>query len=134
MDLQSRVRWEDYTKAKEIMFEKTHIPEAEWHVVPAIDKKLARLNCIAHLLTQVPYQEIKTEKQKEVIKKRTFKSPLFYYLQCVPKLLGLIIKLFVSMLLSSYTARILARASSAFSGIVNVMIEGPAPDNAAAPN
>lgn len=62
MDLQSRVRWEDYTKAKEIMFEKTHIPEAEWHVVPAIDKKLARLNCIAHLLTQVPYQEIKTEK------------------------------------------------------------------------
>jgi polyphosphate kinase 2 len=61
MDLQSRIRWEDYTKAKEVMFEKTHIPEAPWHIVPAIDKKLARLNCITHLLSEVPYKEMKTK-------------------------------------------------------------------------
>jgi polyphosphate kinase 2 len=58
MDLESRRRWEQYTKAKETMFERTHIPEAPWHVVEAIDKKRARLNCIAHLLTQIPYQEV----------------------------------------------------------------------------
>ena len=58
MDLESRRRWEQYTRAKEKMFERTHIPEAPWHVVEAVDKKRARLNCIAHLLTQIPYQEI----------------------------------------------------------------------------
>jgi polyphosphate kinase 2 len=58
MDLQSRVRWEAYTKAKEAMLEHTHIPEAPWWVVAADDKKKARLNCIAHLLSQFPYQEV----------------------------------------------------------------------------
>ena len=58
MDLESRRRWEDYTKAKEMMLEKTHIPEAPWWVVAANDKKRARLNCIQHLLSQIPYQEI----------------------------------------------------------------------------
>ncbi|MCA3556517.1 polyphosphate kinase 2 [Aestuariivirga sp.] len=58
MDLQSRVRWEAYTKAKEAMLEHTNIPEAPWWVVEAVDKKRARLNCIAHLLSQFPYEEI----------------------------------------------------------------------------
>jgi polyphosphate kinase len=58
MDLESRRRWEDYTRAKEDMLERTHIPEAQWWVVDAVDKKRARLNCIAHLLEQVPYEEI----------------------------------------------------------------------------
>jgi polyphosphate kinase 2 len=58
MDLESRRRWEDYTKAKEIMLEHTHIKEAPWWVVQAVDKKKARLNCIAHLLDHFPYQEI----------------------------------------------------------------------------
>jgi polyphosphate kinase len=58
MDLESRRRWEDYTKAKEEMLERTYIPEAPWWVVDAVDKKRARLNCIAHLLEQVPYAEI----------------------------------------------------------------------------
>jgi len=58
MDVESRARWEDYTRAKEIMLERTHIPESPWWVVEAVDKKRARLNCIAHLLTQVPYGEI----------------------------------------------------------------------------
>jgi len=58
MDLESRIRWEAYTKAKETMLERTHIPEAPWWVVQAVDKKKARLNCIAHLLSQLPYQEV----------------------------------------------------------------------------
>jgi polyphosphate kinase 2 len=58
MDLESRRRWEDYTKAKEAMLERTHIAEAPWWVVPAVDKKRARLNCIHHLLGLVPYHEI----------------------------------------------------------------------------
>jgi polyphosphate kinase len=59
MDLESRRRWELYTKAKEVMLERTHIEEAPWHIVEAIDKKKARLNCIHHLLNQMPYEEIK---------------------------------------------------------------------------
>jgi len=58
MDLESRSRWEDYTRAKEIMLERTHIPEAPWWIVQAVDKKKARLNCIHHLLQQMPYEEI----------------------------------------------------------------------------
>ncbi len=58
MDLESRRRWEEYTKAKEVMLERTHIPEAPWWVVQAVDKKKARLNCIHHLLQQMPYQEV----------------------------------------------------------------------------
>jgi polyphosphate kinase 2 len=58
MDLESRRRWEDYTKAKEIMLERTHITEAPWWVIPGNDKKRARLNCIHHLLEQVPYSVV----------------------------------------------------------------------------
>ncbi len=58
MDLESRRRWEAYTKAKEAMLERTHIPEAPWWVVQAVDKKKARLNCIEHLLSQMPYAEV----------------------------------------------------------------------------
>jgi polyphosphate kinase 2 len=58
MDLESRRRWEDYTRAKEIMIERTHIAEAPWWVVQAVDKKRARLNCIHHLLSQFDYHEI----------------------------------------------------------------------------
>jgi polyphosphate kinase 2 len=58
MDLESRVRWEQYTRAKEAMMEATHIPEAPWWVVKAVDKKKARLNCISHLLSQIPYEDV----------------------------------------------------------------------------
>ncbi|HLY80442.1 MAG TPA: polyphosphate kinase 2 [Caulobacteraceae bacterium] len=58
MDLESRRRWEDYTAAKEEMLARTHIPEARWWVVDAVDKKRARLNCIHHLLAQFDYNEI----------------------------------------------------------------------------
>jgi len=61
MDLQSRVRWEQYTKAKEETFERTNIPEAHWYIVEGNDKKKARLNCISHLLSLVPYTEVPHE-------------------------------------------------------------------------
>ena len=58
MDVESRRRWEQYTKAKEAMLERTHIPEAPWWVVEAVDKKRARLNCMHHLISQIPYKEV----------------------------------------------------------------------------
>ncbi len=58
MDVESRRKWEDYTRAKELMLSRTHIPEAPWWIVEAVDKKRARLNCIGHLLDQIPYGEI----------------------------------------------------------------------------
>jgi len=61
MDLESRRRWENYTVAKETMLERTHIPEAPWWLVQAVDKKKARLNCISHLLSQFDYKEIQRQ-------------------------------------------------------------------------
>ncbi len=61
MDLQSRVRWENYTKAKEEMFARTNIEEAPWYIVEGNDKKRARLNCIRHLLEQIPYEPVEPE-------------------------------------------------------------------------
>ena len=58
MDLQSRVRWENYTRAKEDMFARTNIREAPWFIVEGNDKKRARLNCIDHLLQHVPYTDV----------------------------------------------------------------------------
>jgi polyphosphate kinase len=80
MDLESRRRWEDYTKAKEVMFDRTHTPDAPWWVVYAVDKKKARLNCIHHLLKQVPYQEV--ERDPIVLPERVFNKD--YYRHAVP--------------------------------------------------
>jgi polyphosphate kinase len=55
-DLSSRTHWVDYSRAKDEMFVHTDIPEAPWWVVEADDKRRARLNCIAHLLTQIPWE------------------------------------------------------------------------------
>jgi polyphosphate kinase len=68
MDLESRRRWEAYTQVKETMLERTHIEEAPWWIIPADDKKKARLNCIQHLLTQFDYHEI--EKPEVVLPAR----------------------------------------------------------------
>ncbi|RYX99310.1 MAG: polyphosphate kinase 2 [Bradyrhizobiaceae bacterium] len=75
MDVQSRARWEAYTKAKEAMLERTHIEEAPWHVVQAVDKKKARLNCIAHLLEQIPYGEVP---QEEVVLPPRVRNPDYF--------------------------------------------------------
>jgi len=61
MDLQSRVRWEDYTRAKQEMLERTHTSEARWYIVEGNDKRRARLNCIDHLLKHIPYTEVPHE-------------------------------------------------------------------------
>ena len=62
MDLESRILWEQYTTSKEEMFERTNIPEAPWYIVEGNDKKRERLNCIEHLLSKIPYQEVSSEK------------------------------------------------------------------------
>lgn len=62
MDLESRIRWEQYTKAKEEMFERTNIPEAPWYIVEGNDKKRERLNCIEHLLSKIPYGDVESDK------------------------------------------------------------------------
>ncbi len=60
MDLESRARWVDYSRAKDEMFRHTDIKQAPWWVVDADDKARARLNCIHHLLSMVPYEEPET--------------------------------------------------------------------------
>jgi polyphosphate kinase len=55
-DLYARSRWVDYSRAKDDMFVQTDLPEARWNIVEADDKRRARLNCIAHLLSQVPWE------------------------------------------------------------------------------
>jgi len=55
MDLESRDRWVEYSQAKDAMFSHTNIPEAPWFTVEADDKKRARLNCISHFVSKVPY-------------------------------------------------------------------------------
>ena len=62
MDLESRVRWEQYTKAKEEMFARTNIDEAPWYIVEGNDKRRERLNCIEHVLSKIPYHEVPSDK------------------------------------------------------------------------
>src|SRR5207237_8776154 len=62
MDLESISRWEDYSRAKDEMFVHTDIPEAPWYVVESQDKRRARINMIAHLLSTIPYQKVKRPK------------------------------------------------------------------------
>ena len=58
MDIQSRSKWEEYSRAKDRMFDYTDIKQAPWYVVNAEDKKKARLNCLSHILSMIPYQDI----------------------------------------------------------------------------
>ncbi|PSB15879.1 polyphosphate kinase 2 [Phormidesmis priestleyi ULC007] len=58
MDLESRDRWVEYSQAKDAMFVHTNIPEAPWFTVEADDKKRARLNCIRHILSKIPYEDM----------------------------------------------------------------------------
>ena len=61
MDLESRDRWVEYSQAKDNMFAHTNIPEAPWFTVEADDKKKARLNCIRHILSKIPYEDLTPE-------------------------------------------------------------------------
>jgi polyphosphate kinase 2 len=62
MDLESHRRWYDYSRARDAMFAATDIPESPWYVVKADNKRRARLNCIAHFLSKIPYKEVPQEK------------------------------------------------------------------------
>ena len=64
MDMKSYSRWYDYSRARDAMFAATDTPDTPWYVVDANDKRRARLNCISHLLSQVPYEEVPREKVK----------------------------------------------------------------------
>ncbi len=64
MDLESITRWEDYSRAKDDMFTMTDIPEAPWYVVESDDKRRARINMIAHLLSTIPYHDVPEPKLK----------------------------------------------------------------------
>lgn len=75
MDLESRNRWVEYSQAKDRMFAHTNIPEAPWFTVEADDKKRARLNCISHLLSKIPYVDM-TPKPLELPPRR--KAPSNY--------------------------------------------------------
>ena len=68
MDLKSYARWDDYTRARDEMFEKTHTPWAPWHVAKSDNKRRARLNVPTHFLNAIPYE--KTLRQKIVLPKR----------------------------------------------------------------
>jgi polyphosphate kinase 2 len=61
MDMESRARWKEYSKAKDEMFAHTDIKQAPWYVVPSDDKKRARLNCMSHLLSMIPYEDLVPE-------------------------------------------------------------------------
>ena len=63
-DLYSRTKWVDYSRAKDEMFVHTDIPESPWFVVPSDDKRRARINCMAHLISQIPYRARKLAKIK----------------------------------------------------------------------
>lgn len=58
MDLEARMRWVEYSKAKDIMLQHTDIPQAPWYQIESDDKRRARLNCISHLLSQIDYKDI----------------------------------------------------------------------------
>ena len=62
MDVESFKRWYDYSRARDDMLAATHTDYAPWHVVRADDKKRARLNCISHFLSQIPYKKLPREK------------------------------------------------------------------------
>src|SRR5215475_13995668 len=64
MDLPSRSRWYDYSRARDMMLDATDTDFSPWHIVRSDDKKRARLNCISHLLSIIPYKEVPREKVK----------------------------------------------------------------------
>ena len=77
MDLESHRRWDDFSRARDEMLAATNIPVAPWYIVDADDKRRARLNCIAHLLSVIPYEELKRDKIKlpERQKAKGYKEP-----------------------------------------------------------
>ena len=88
MDLEARNRWNEYSAAKDIMFEHTDTDESPWWVVPSDDKESARLNCISHLLSTVDYKDVIPEPKplKERQKPRDLERPPIENQRIVPLL------------------------------------------------
>jgi len=86
MDLESHRRWYDYSRARDAMLSATDTPAAPWYLVPSDDKKRARLNCIAHILSRIPYEEVsyKPPKLPPRQKPRGYKEPRLKH-QVVPQ-------------------------------------------------
>ncbi len=90
VDVASRARWTDYSRAKDAMFTYTDIEEAPWYVVGADVKRHARLNCIHHLLQKIPYQEIPTEPVElpDLQKDPNYRRPPIDSMTWVPEVYG----------------------------------------------
>lgn len=90
MDVQSRERWEDYSKAKDEMFAYTDTKQSPWYVVNADNKKAARLNCIRHLLSMIPYEDLtpETVELPPRRKKARYERPPLTYQTFVPETFG----------------------------------------------
>jgi polyphosphate kinase len=85
MDLESYRRWWDYTRAYEEMIRRTDTPQAPWWIVPSDDKKRARINCISHLLSSIPYERVdfdrpelgkRNPRPKDVSAKESYRNPV----------------------------------------------------------
>lgn len=81
MDLESHRRWYDYSRARDAMFEATDTPQSPWNVVQTDEKERARLNCISHLLSSIPWKKIKAEKVKLPARQKAkgYKDPNWNY-------------------------------------------------------
>jgi len=81
MDVEAQARWYDYSRARDAMFEATDTPEAPWYVVDANDQRRARLNCLSHLLSLIPYEEVPHKKVKllKPQSKGKYKEPNYPY-------------------------------------------------------
>jgi polyphosphate kinase 2 (PPK2 family) len=64
MDVESYARWYEYSRARDVMLEATDLPHAPWFILPSDDKKRARLNGIAHILSRIPYAPVKRAEVK----------------------------------------------------------------------
>ncbi len=89
MDLQAQARWYDYSRARDAMFAATDTLECPWYVVPSNDQRRARLNCITHFLSLIPYEEVPREPIKFPKRqaKGNYKEPDYPYPLCTPEIL-----------------------------------------------
>jgi len=81
MDVQAQAHWYDYSRARDAMFAATDTPECPWYVVPSNDQRKARLNCISHFLSLIPYEEVPREpvKMPKRQSKGNYKEPDYPY-------------------------------------------------------
>ena len=89
MDVEAQARWYDYSRARDAMFEATDTLDCPWYVVPSNDQRKARLNCITHFLSLIPYEEVPREPIKfpKRQSKGDYEEPNYPYQGCTPEIL-----------------------------------------------